>query len=339
MRRRLFAAALAWLALAAAQPAPVALDRLLADEPAPTLSAYRLFVDARAREPNGRVTPYALNTPLFSDHAAKHRYLFLPPGSTVGYRVRGVLDFPVGTALIKTFAYPAHMRAPGRDERFLETRLLVRKASGWVALPYVWNADGSEAVLRKAGARLDAAWVDRAGEPRRVRWSVPNVNQCKGCHASADALVPIGPKAWNLGRTQLGRWTELGLVSGVADVPEVPAWDDAAAPAAVRARAYLDVNCAHCHSATGPASNSGLFLEWDQPDRVARGIGKRPVAAGRGGGDREVAIEPGHPDRSILVYRLESTEPGVMMPELGRTTVDEAGLALVRAYVSGLSSP
>ena len=127
--------ALASLTLVAAQPAPVALDVLLADEPAPTLAAYRLFIDAGATVPNRRVVPYTLNTPLFSDYALKHRYVFVPPGKTIGYRATGVLDFPVGTALVKTFAYPADVRVAGSPERFLETRLLIRKADGWVALP------------------------------------------------------------------------------------------------------------------------------------------------------------------------------------------------------------
>jgi len=328
--------ALASLALAAAQPAPVALDVLLADEPAPTLAAYRLFTDAAATMPNARVVPYTLNTPLFSDYAVKHRYVFVPPGKTIGYRAAGVLDFPVGTALVKTFAYPADVRVTGGPERFLETRLLIRKADGWVALPYVWNAERSEAVLKKAGAKFDVQWTHGDGKPRQVRWSVPNVNQCKGCHASGNAIIPIGPKAWNLGGAQLARWTKLGLMPAATNVPKLPGWDDAKAPVAIRAQAYLDVDCAHCHNAKGPASNSGLFLEWDQPDRVAHGIGKRPVAAGRASGDREVAIAPGAPDRSILLYRMESTEPGIMMPELGRTLRHDEGVALVRAYIEGL---
>jgi uncharacterized repeat protein (TIGR03806 family) len=328
--------ALASLTLVAAQPAPVALDALLADAPAPTLAAYRLFTDAGATQPNARVTPYTLATPLFSDYALKHRYVFVPPGRRIGYRASGVLDFPVGTALVKTFAFPADMRTEGSPERFLETRLLVRKADGWAAYPYVWNADGTAAVLKKAGAKLDAAWIHTDGSAKQVRWSVPNVNQCKGCHASGDAIIPIGPKAWNLGSTQLARWTGLGLMTAAADVPKVPAWDDRTAPAAIRARAYIDVNCAHCHTASGPASNSGLYLEWDQPDRVAQGIGKRPVAAGRASAGLDFAIAPGHPEASILVHRMQSAEPGIMMPELGRTLTHAEGVALVSAYVAGL---
>src|SRR4051812_47480163 len=109
MRRAV--AALGAVALLGAAPAPtgVALNALLAATPAPTLAAYRLFIDDRGEHPNVGVTPYALNTPLFSDYAEKSRFLYLPPGTHAAYRAKGALDLPVGAALIKTFAYPADL--------------------------------------------------------------------------------------------------------------------------------------------------------------------------------------------------------------------------------------
>ena len=326
MRWLLTAAALLCVSAAPAQ-LPVAADLLLSEVPAPKLSDYRLFRDAGATRPNGRVAAYMLNTPLFSDYAVKHRYLFVPQGRSAAYRADGVMEFPVGTALVKTFATPDH---------FIETRLLIRKANGWVAQPYVWNADGTEAVLKRAGTILPVIMATPDGM-KAVSWSVPNVNQCKGCHAQGHDMVPIGPTAWNLGPSQLRQWARRGLLRGVPPVlPVAPRWDDAKAPVAARARAYLAVNCAHCHSAKGPASNSGLFLDFGQADQVASGIGKRPVAAGRGSGNREFDIVPGHPDQSILAYRVESTEPGVLMPELGRTLAHAEGIALIRAYIASL---
>lgn len=317
MKRAATAALAAGLLLGAAPP-PVALDLLLADAPAPKLSDYRL-IDADGA-PNVRVTRYALNTPLWSDAADKDRYVFLPPGKAAAYRAEGVMEFPVGSALVKTFRDGA---------RKLETRLLVRRETGWVALPYVWNADGSEAVLKRTGTTLTRA--DGSA------WEVPNANQCKGCHAAGHDIIPIGPKAWNLGPARLKQWAAAGMLTGVPKaLPVVPAWDDARAPVAIRAQAYLDVNCAHCHNPVGPASNSGLSLGLSETDATAKGIGKHPVAAGRGTGGRHVSIVPGKPDESILVYRMESVEPGVMMPELGRTRAHAEGVALVRAYVAGL---
>lgn len=81
MIRRLLAC-LAALTCVGAAPAPqgVAMDVVLAEAPAPKLADYRLFTDAAGRQPVAGLTPYALNTPLFSDYAEKSRFLYLPPG-------------------------------------------------------------------------------------------------------------------------------------------------------------------------------------------------------------------------------------------------------------------
>ena len=84
------------------------------------------------------------------------------------------------------------------------------------------------------------------------------------------------------------------------------------------------------------ASNSGLNLDLEESRPAALGVGKRPVAAGRGSGGLEVAIAPGQPDQSILLHRMKSTEPGVMMPELGRSVVHDEGVARIADYIRRL---
>lgn len=331
---------LGWLALTSASaPGPVALDLILGDTLPAKLSDFRFFIDARAGKPNARVAPYRLNTPLFSDYAEKFRFLYVPPGKVIAYTDEGVLDFPVGSALIKSFGYPADMRQPGRDVRILETRVLLRRTSGWVALPYVWNADQSEAVLKRGGTRLAVSWIGPKGESRAISYAVPNQNQCKECHGLAGAVVPIGPKARNLDDgARLQRLYRSGLLDRVpAEAPRLPRWDDPATGTLdQRARAYLDVNCAHCHNRQGAASNSGLFLGFEEPDRVATGIDKRPVAAGRGSGGLELDIAPGHPERSILIYRMNTTEPGLAMPEVGRALVHDEAVALLGEWIAAM---
>src|SRR5690606_3107136 len=120
------------------------------------------------RRPNAGLVPYALNTPLFSDYAEKFRYVFVPPGTKVGYRAEGALDFPIGAVLVKTFAYPADFRRPDDQVRFVETRLLIHRKAGWVAFAYVWNAAQTEAVLKRAGARFDVDFIDAKGQARQV---------------------------------------------------------------------------------------------------------------------------------------------------------------------------
>ncbi|HEY0435548.1 MAG TPA: SO2930 family diheme c-type cytochrome [Phenylobacterium sp.] len=348
-----FLAALAAVLCIGAAPAPgdVDLKALLDAKPAQTLETYRLFTDAAAARPNAGVTPYALNTPLFSDYADKTRFLYLPPGAKARYRPQGALDLPVGATLIKTFAYPADFRRPAEKVRKVETRLLIHRRSGWVALAYVWNDDQTEAVLKRAGKRLDVSFVDARGTARQVDYRVPNQNQCKECHSLSGRLAPIGVKARNLNgafsypegsENQLAHWTRTGLLVGAPapdQAPRTAVWDDASAPLAERARAYLDGNCGHCHNPRGMASNTGLYLDLEEAKPARIGIGKRPVAAGKGSGDLEVDLVPGHPDASIIAYRMASTDPGVMMPELGRSLVHDEGLKLVRDYIAAMQRP
>jgi uncharacterized repeat protein (TIGR03806 family) len=360
IRRLIAAAALALCAASASAQAPASVNAaaILAERPLQTLAEYRFFRDAGAREPNARVTPYDLNTALYSDGALKFRYVYIPPGQTARYDAEGVFEFPVGTVLIKTFAFAADMRAPGENVRFLETRLLIRRSDGWIALPYVWNDAQTEARLSPIGADTPVRFTDEDGAAVAFDWAVPNRNQCKGCHDRAGDLVPIGPSARNLnvnvtrqyinmsrpndalvgtmGYNQLAYWQEIGLIDRLPEqAPRVPdAFNVADGTLELRARAYLDVNCAHCHNPEGPAHTSGLDLRWSQHEPVQWGVLKRPVAAGRGSAGYDFAIEPGHPERSILLYRMESTDPGVMMPELGRQRVDARGVALIRQWIA-----
>jgi uncharacterized repeat protein (TIGR03806 family) len=339
--------ALLLLCLAPAYAAPND-SAILAAAPPKLLSEFGFFDDLAGQKPAPGVTPFVLATPLFSDAALKYRFLYLPRGTTAAYHDTEAFDFPVGTALIKTFAFPADYRVPTENIRLIETRVMIRHESGWQAQAYLWNAEQTEATLKIAGARVDISTVTAAGEPLAFTYSVPNKNQCKGCHAFNGEIVPLGPKARNLNaafpypegeENQLAYWVRLGLLAGAPDpatAPAVPDWRDAAAPLDDRARAWLDVNCAHCHRREGPASNSGLFLTRGETDPVAIGIGKRPVAAGKGSGGRSFDIVPGDPDASILLYRVESVEPGVMMPELGRHLADPDAVALLREWIAAM---
>mgnify|MGYP000008457910 FL=1 len=98
--------------------------------------------------------------------------------------------------------------------------------------------------------------------------------------------------------------------------------------------AYLDINCSHCHRAEGPASTSGLFLTYGQKDPLKLGVYKTPVAAGKGSGSHTYDIVPGDGDASILLHRMNSTEVGVAMPELGRTSIHAEGVALIREWIN-----
>lgn len=304
---------------------------ILSPKPAQYLSDYGLFRDAGARQPAAGVVAYDLVNPLFTDYADKSRYAFIPDGSAARFDASDVFEFPVGSVLVKTFAY---------EDRYIETRLLIHQDTGWQAIPYVWNEAGTQAQYAPIGARLDLDVVGYDGVRRAFTYAVPNKNQCKTCHQDGDRLVPIGPKARNLNKigpfatNQLDDWLTRGMLDTVSEyVERVPDAFDETMHINDRARAYLDINCAHCHKPTGSASNSGLWLEWTEEDLIKLGVNKHPTAAGRGAGQLELVIVPGAPDQSILAFRMASSEAGIAMPELGRALTDEAGVELIEDWI------
>lgn len=321
---------------------------LLAKRPAKLLSAYGLFEDGALQRPSSGVVPYDLQVPLFTDYAEKYRFVYVPEGQVATYHDSEVFSFPVGSVLVKTFAYPADLREPGANVRLIETRLLIHQEQGWNAWAYVWNEQQTDAALKLAGKVMPVDFTDQSGEQRSINYVVPNKNQCKGCHSFERSVTPIGPKARNLNkaftyaggaRNQLDYWRQAAILQGAPApdaAPSLPDADDASASLDARARAYLDINCAHCHRREGPGSTSGLFLTFDETSPVAWGYEKRPVAAGRGSGGLEFDIAPGDAEASILYYRMVSSDPGVMMPEVGRTTVHTEGLALIRDWINNM---
>ncbi len=323
---RLLTVPLFWLALVSTSPQPQVDDQLIMSDSLPAkLSQFWLVYGNGRYVPTGK--PYALNTPLFSDYAEKFRFAYVPEGKAIGSGSGGVAQFPVGSVLVKSFGYPADFRQPDQNVRMIETRLLIHRANGWVALPYVWDADGNDATLKRAGARVDVSWTHTDGKPRSISYSVPNVNQCKDCHALGGVMTPIGPKPRNLTKASLASF-------GITQPYPLPVWNNPATGSVNhRARAYLDVNCAHCHNRAGAASNSGLFLDYEEPIGPAIGIGKGPVAAGRGSGGFDHDVEPGHPEKSIMTFRMASLDPGIAMPESGRASAHDEGNALISQWI------
>ena len=312
--------------------APVKDAVILADTMPRTLAEFGFFTDASAWQPNRGVKLYTLNSPLFSDYAEKYRYIYIPEGEQAVADEEGVVQFPVGSALIKSFGY----KIDGKD-RLLETRVMLHRSDGWIALPYVWNDAQTEATLKVAGTRIPVRFTDPSGEVQSISYAVPNKNQCKECHSLSGAVMPIGPKLRNLSPDTLAMLRANDLLKiPASDQAAMPDYADTTKPLEQRARAYLDINCAHCHNRQGSASNSGLFLTYEEASSVHLGIGKRPVAAGRGSGGLAFAIAPGEPDKSIMLYRLKSLEAGVAMPEVGRSLVHEEGAALLSEWIAGM---
>jgi len=324
----------------------------IAIEPHEQLSDYHFFVGNIANlQPNDRVLPYELNSPLFSDYAKKSRFVWMPVGTNATYVENKVLDFPQGAVLIKTFYYDNDERDTTAGRRLIETRLLVKESIDWAAHSYIWNDEQTEAHLEVVGAIKDVNWVDATGKAQKIDYIIPNKNQCKGCHYNKGKLEPIGPKVRNLNKelvyadgvsNQLSKWSKVGYLKGYDANKATPKLADYRVASSgtlhERALAYLDVNCGHCHNPNGPANTTGLNLVATSDLNMALGLWKAPVAAGMGTGGFAYSIVPGKPEISILPYRMASTDPSAMMPELGRRMVHHDGVALIEEWIREMKS-
>ncbi|MBX7059070.1 MAG: hypothetical protein K1X75_13470 [Leptospirales bacterium] len=328
-------------------------------DPQPTplhqrLSEYGLFQKAErgVLQPVSTAVAYDLNTPLFSDYALKYRTLHIPAGAQMQYADDTIFAMPVGTIITKTFSFPADFRRPQERVRRIETRLLIRQPTGWVAVPYVWNADQSDATQAAGGLTTPIDFIDADGNKVHFNYSVPSRNQCGSCHQIYEGrrqiIVPIGVRARNINRdfayaegveNTLQRLKRLQLLVGLPwfGIPAASNYADESQPVAERARDYLDANCAHCHRDNAAAGlNSKLILSHSENDASRLGLCKTPGSAGKGGGGLTYDIVPGHPELSILHYRMATDQPGAMMPQLGRALVHREAVALIARWIQAM---
>jgi uncharacterized repeat protein (TIGR03806 family) len=300
--------------------------------------------------PMAGVTPYTLNTPLFSDYAVKRRTVYVPSGGSATYDATNVFDFPDGTVLTKSFGFADDMRKAQPILTWVETRVIWKNAGTWQGVSYTWDAAQKVASVNPGGEVVPLTWIDANGQTVNTNYLVPSEPQCAQCHDSSLTFEPIGPKARNLNgnetypdgttQNQLTYWSAIGLLTGAPDpsvAPKLAVWNDPTTGTLdQRARAYLESNCAHCHSLTGESGYTGLLLSTSITDPISYGVCKKPVAAGAGGGGFTYDIVPGAPGSSIIPFRMNSTEPSIAMPQIERSVVDVEGLQLITDWIASL---
>jgi len=330
-----------------AEPHPASLFN---NFPYPFLKDYELFEGPIADlvVDETEVLPYELNTPLFSDYSQKFRFIYLPPDVQIEFSEQDFLDFPIGTVIGKTFFFWNDETDLSAGRRILETRLLVRLESEWEVFSYIWNDEQTQAEFKVVGKQVPISFVNAEGEIRTPLYLIPNKNECKNCHSQDDIIEPLGPKGRNLNRDydfEAGTMNQLEKMASMnwftSDInmgTPLPQWDNPSYSLNERARAYLDVNCAHCHNPVAAANTTGLFLNYLSEDMTLLGICKPPVAAGNGSGGLQFGIVPGNAEESIMTFRMNNNDLDIRMPELGRSIVHEEGFELITDWINQLES-
>lgn len=316
------------------------------------LSDYAFFSgELKNLAPSTKVLPYEPASSLFTDYASKKRFIWMPQGTKATYEEDGkTLDFPVGTTLIKNFYY--NTIQPGNTTKIIETRLMIKKSTGWIFAEYIWNDAQTEATLLtgenfESGSSQNITFKKPNGEVINTDYRVPSETECFACHRVNGKSVPIGTKPQNLNtiynystnniKNQLQKWVDEGyLASYPSNITSTVDYHDTTKPLDIRLRSYLDINCAHCHQANARCDYRALRLAFNQTNNLSN-IGVCLSAAEPVNSSIEKIVAPGNYNKSVMHFRLQSVDESNRMPLLGRTIVHDEGLALLRDWISSLN--
>ncbi len=335
-------------------PGPITLD--LSQLPLPKLSDYHFFTGAlKNLKPNYKVLPYQPASSLFSDYAHKKRFVWMPKGTKATYNgAENALEFPVGSVLIKNFYYENVQ--PSNTTKIIETRLMVLKSDGWKFYDYVWNEAQTEAFLDTDGngVFVPITFVENS-VTRSITYKIPSQTECTTCHSlnttgesGGERSIPIGVKPQNLNtlynygnysRNQLTQWKTWGYLDTtlppLASLYSTVDYNDTSKSLELRARSYIDINCAHCHRTGGHCDYVPQRFNFSNTDSYSFGICLTSLFSIP---DYPYVITAGDANLSELVYRINTNEASVMMPLIGRTIIHEEGVQLMRDYINSLPS-
>jgi putative heme-binding domain-containing protein len=327
--------------------------------PFPTkLSETGLYADVKGQTLADGVYPYEIAAEPWADHAKASRLVALPGTSAATFyrRDEPVPDtawfkarafFPKDGVLARTFSIETERGNPASSRR-LETQILHfdGECRGYT---YRWNDAQTDAMLVPAAGEDVELTVKDARAPGGIRkqtWHFPSRTECRQCHNpwAGEVLgfteAQLRPAKKSAGSPdELIRLTDLGLVVWGKEKPEdksaklLTSPHDPANELEARARSYLHVNCAHCHTFGGGGSVN-LDLRHDLSLDESKTVDARPVQGTFAIADCKI-LAPGDPYRSVLYYRMAKQGRG-RMPHIGSELVDEAGVRLIRDWIRQL---
>ncbi len=302
------------------------------------LSQSGLFSDTSQMTLADGVLPYSIIAEPWMDGGTATRFIGVPGEKQIDvYRVgsgwsnwdgkhRGSWKFPKNTVLGKTISL---------EGRRVETQLMHYDGQAWQAYSYLWNDAQTDAELADDVSQTIQIDIDGT----QHSWLVSNRGDCMICHSNANDML-LGFKPEQLRRPteqhedQLDYFASLKLFAKpppnsptIADpLDEEEALDS-------RARAYLHLNCAHCHRPDGGGSVAMNVL-FRASAKQTRMIDEPPLQGSFGIPNAKV-VASGDPYRSILFYRFSKLGPG-HMPKLGGLEVDQRGAELLHDWILSL---
>jgi len=285
-----------------------------------------LFIDLKNLNPAEGVLPYNVYFPLWSDGAAKSRWVFIPKDKKIDFDENLIWQLPEGSILAKQFDF----------DRRVETRVQLKTVDGWKMASYLWNTELTEATKVTSNAVVRVSTMEN---PEGFNWTVLAPNRCTTCHSNVE---PLGFKTAQIGHEQIQLWSDQKLFS--APIPENKnrkffPYAESKNPLdhysiEELARSYLAVNCASCHHPDGFVPTD-LDFSWSIENTQMNAVGVKPLFGNFNVPDANI-IYPGQSEKSIVVIRMNKIGPG-HMPFIGSTRVDQTGLDWIRKWIDSLN--
>jgi uncharacterized repeat protein (TIGR03806 family) len=339
---------------------PVVVD--LSQVPYPKLSDYKFFTgDIKDQVPALGLLPFAPASVLFSDYAHKKRFVWMPSGLKATFNGNEKsLELPVGAAIIKTFYYDNVQNVtPVGSTRIIETRVMIRKSTGWIFADYVWNAQQTEAFLDNLGSFTEVTWLEN-GVSKTANYRIPSEEQCIVCHKKKEIIngieetvfTPIGIKPQNLNynynygttsKNQLTKWIEEGYLQNDFTMPSLTSstidYNDTSKSLDLRVRSYFDINCAHCHQDGRHCDYRPMRFAFNETENNRTNMGVCVETADMQDFDPALSkiVTPGNINRSMMYFRLNTTDETYRMPLHGRTVIHEEGIQLIQQWINSLA--
>ncbi len=339
---------------------PVVVD--LTQVPYPKLSDYKFFTgDLKDQVPALGLLPFAPASVLFSDYAHKKRFVWMPSGLKATFNGNEKsLELPVGAAIIKTFYYDNVQNVtPVGATRIIETRVMIRKSTGWIFADYVWNAQQTEAFLDNLGSFTEVIWLEN-GVSKTANYRIPSEEQCIVCHKKKEIIngveetvfTPIGIKPQNLNynynygstsKNQLTKWIEEGYLENNFTLPSTSSstidYNDTSKSLDLRVRSYFDINCAHCHQDGRHCDYRPMRFAFNETLNNRTNMGVCVETADMQDFDPALSkiVTPGNINRSMMYFRLNTTDETYRMPLHGRTVIHEEGIQLIEQWINSLA--
>jgi len=328
------------------QISPVNID--LTTVPYQKLSEYNFFEgEMKNLEPAYKVLPYDLNSSLFTDYAHKKRFVWMPEGAKATYSADNkILEFPTGAVLIKNFYYDNVQ--PNNTTRIIETRLMIKKANGWIFADYIWNDEQTEALYSLSGGFTQISWK-QGNETKNTRYRIPDESECFTCHKNQGKPIPIGPKPQNINKdytyangntNQLSRWIQEGYLTNniPALITTTADWTDTTKPLDLRVRSYLDINCAHCHSNGSHCDYMSMRFAFSETT-VPANLGICIAPAENINDALPFIVNKRNATKSVMRFRMNSVIENQRMPILGRTLIHTEAVALIDDWINAMDTP